>query len=525
MDFYFEEINKEVLQRDILSNQDNESLLSVNNLSMQYDILYLICNVPFFNAASLYEIFAFCEKKNSVAKMVERLLQKGYVKTLKVPKHSDNYTTLFYITDKGHQLVSSCYPNCLPYKKKSGKNLEKIGVHDYGVGYSYLTYLHSPFLVTPEYEAANTLNKKYMSDAKAMTNSVRHDAILTLREKDTQQFYARAYIEHDTGTETASTLCYKILSYADLGITSANNHGDILHFVFRRPYAQTPSKFSFHQTKKLLDLLGDGELLTELYRKNLSADLLLLTKELLSLPDANLTGGTREDLLSYHKRLMDCQEPSYILYCKNYQLSFCYARRNLIIKYFMRHLKEETSDLYHLFFDIRKGFRITASGCATLTDDLPYFYMEQYPEEIVRYEMLLSSLLGSPTEYLCHRKEYSNVRHESKLPISFYHIFHNDTYDKDICIENISHDLSFFFRMYFALNGTYNNRDTNLLWVLLVDSFEDACFFAEALNFMAPFDFIYASYMSVAFLTIGEEDFYMIDKEKQKHIIREIREY
>ena len=130
MDFYFEEINKEVLQRDILSNQDNESLLSVNNLSMQYDILYLICNVPFFNAASLYEIFAFCEKKNSIAKMVERLLQKGYVKTLKVPKHSDNYTTLFYITDKGHQLVSSYYPNCLPYKKKSGKNLEKIGINE-----------------------------------------------------------------------------------------------------------------------------------------------------------------------------------------------------------------------------------------------------------------------------------------------------------------------------------------------------------------------------------------------------------
>lgn len=525
MEFYFEKIRMETLHEDIQNNQDSTSDFLADGLSMQYDILYLICNVPFFSASSLYEIFSFMEKKNSVVKTVDRLLKKSYIKAIRVPKHSDNYTTLFYATEKGYQFIIGYYPDCVPYKKKSGKNLEKIGPHDYGVGYSYLTYLHSPFLVTPNYEVANTLEKKYMSDTKAMMSSVRHDALLTLRHKDSGDICCSAYIEHDTGSETASTLCYKILSYADLGITSKHHHGDILHFVFRRPYIQTPSRFSFHQIKKLLDVLNNNELLTELYKKNLSPELRQLSKDLLSDSSLNLQSGSREDLALYHKRLVDGQEPSYIQYCKNYQLAFCYSRRNLIIKYFLRHLKEETSDLYNLFFDVRKGFRITASGCATLTDDLPFFFLEKYPEEVMRYEMALSALLSSTTEYQCQKKEYRNVLHESKVPITFYNIFYSAKYDKDICVENISHDLSFFFRMFFALNGTYNSRDTNLLWVLLADSYEDACFFAETLQFMVPFDFIYAEYMSAVFMTVGEDEFYMIDKDKKKHVVTNIRDY
>lgn len=487
-----------------------EGAYHVSDPNIKRNLLHIVSTMPVFSPFILYDALAYQTSAAVVRKCLNRLEKSGYIKTLTIGNKDNEIRTIYYATKQGYNHISSLIPALQEFHGKQGKRLSETGMHDLGVGYTYLAYLTSPFYIEQiGYEDVTKFESSVMPKGKAMLRNVRHDAVLYL---SSDHWRGKIYLEHDTGSERLDILAGKLPQYASHHLLEQN---DILLFTFRRNNPERPACFKKGNLTRLILNMPDGMTVND-YRQQPSVpdSCLSVLAALEKFTPAFRSHWKKPQLVKMSERINAMNEINLFSYFHAAQDSFAASRRDGILKILLEAFYDERSPYAFAIGCMLSGNRVICSSCSTLPAALSFIHMQDHPETVTWLTRTLSAYYGDIT-YIDDMKTYPNPL-PGKHPLTMRNIFYSSRLHGDLSVEYVSRDISGIMRFFAIINNAYNVHSNNRSCILLVDSFKDAVRIADLTGYLYNISEIPYDRMFAAFLTRGGDHLYMVNSQHKE---------
>lgn len=467
-------------------------------------ILLSACFMGYISADTFFSSALKTGSYASFVTKVNRLIKRGYLKSLSLPKKDGNIRCVYSLTDAGYlhavQLFGSCIP---PYKeRRKSKNLLTSAMHDYSSSLNVLPFLSLSFLKTLKAEREVSFLSGKRTSYKN-NKAVCTDVLLTLitdAEKKKQ-----VYIEQDLGTEPIRTLIKKLSAYEEQGIFYTD--GQLLLFSFRKPYVQTQkSVFKPSCMEKLLPFIKDN--LKNTSKKDVPAHLQVVLSELREFfPETT----KKETLLSFTKELRANNCPLKIKHLNSFHLSLFHARRNSMRDYLLTLPKE--SRLLHAIYN---GARIGCGATPRIADTFSFLFYEEdrFLERNQDFSGYARYFPGLDIKSYEKTRSFSSNK-EGALPLVFrnvYSCYNPDGSRQYVAFEDISHDLGAILRCAYMISSF--SKDSEPVSVIMnADSAGEAISFALRFRFLFELDHPFKDRAFLYFTIRSDGNLYCVTKD------------
>ena len=469
----------------------------------------LMVDVPVFYYSLLYEILECTVPKNHARSYMLRLVDKGCVKSVHLPAKTvsdKEIQSIYYLSKAGYNSLVGFLTECCPYRSKNGQRLAETAMHDIGISAAYLSLVRSPFTAHPAYEVANMFDKATMPAGKFMRRNLRPDAVIDYYSDLT---YGKLYIEHDTGSESVSRMMDKLNLYHLHGILSATLNGtkptakkyeqNAIIYTYRKLCKNRPTCFSARKIRRLAGELGESTL--DVFTSE-DATIQKLLSDLSRWTPAVRKKWGKEELLQFADRIDKNTDPSLLRYLRYYQRKETLKRRNAAFNLLIREFKMGDRSVYYpAILEMFDGYPVWFCPYNSLTNSLPAFFMQDYPQTIDWIKNVLRPYYGE-VSYTYRRATFTN--HSGGRDLCLSNIFETES-GEHLSVEYISCDLSALIRLYAICNAEYELKSTPFNFILLVDSYKDASDILDRCNplFKMGVDRLFKSgVLDIAFLSL-----------------------
>ena len=502
-----------------------ERILDTHNLnsgclspSTGLNLSYLIRSVPLFSPFMLYEGANYKSDYKLVSAYLSRLSKRGEIMPFKITNSCEDFYKLYYITKKGYEKVSSIIPSNVAYKSrpgyasKAGKRMQNTALHDYGIGFSYLAFLLSPFTFNVNYEFQIKRNPGFLSDNKASLKSLRPDLLISAEYKDTP---FNVYIEQDTGSESIPVLINKLLSYSSYSLLNPAFLNDALIFSFRTSNPKKPDCFMPKKLSNLISLMDNNDTLYDLIQDDiLPPSLTGVSNALISLFPSKAYTLSKNDLQSLLKGVLARTGPSLYAYYKRHQYEFFKIRRNGIINSLKKAALNPPFGYIKLISYLLSGFKVYLTPTVDLIYDLPLFFPALYSD--IKKGIFDTVKISYP-----FAKPFGELTISVGAPhlpgIKFSDSFYVTGTERHIVTGYISRDLSVFIRLY-VLSAYKDALNINLTMILFTDNIKDAMYFSLMLpdkNVITKDD---TKKLNVLFCDLNSDNTYIVKEDMVKYV-------
>ncbi|MBQ7066881.1 MAG: hypothetical protein IJN92_08650 [Lachnospiraceae bacterium] len=467
-------------------------------------ILLSACFMGYISADTFFPSALQTGTYASFITKVNRLIKRGYLKSLSLPKKDGNIRCVYSLTEAGYLHATQLFGDCIPpYKeRRKSKNLVTSAMHEYSSSLNFLPFLSLPFLKSIKAEREiNFLSGKRINGKNHSAVCV--DVLLTLNTSAKKTL--QVYIEEDLGTETIRTLVKKLTAYEEQGIFNTN--GQFLLFSFRKPYTQAQKgMFKPSSIEKLLPYVGENLKNTSL--KDIPKPLQVVLSEIREyFPDTT----DKKTLLSFAKELRANNCPLKTKHLNRFHLSLFYARRNSM-REFLLSLPQEC----RLIRAIHNGAVIGCGATPRIADSFHFLFYEEtrFLEKKPDFSGYARYFPGLDEKSYEKTRSFSSGK-EDTLPLvlrNIYSCLKPDGSRQYVAFEDISHDLGAILRCAYMISSF--SKDSDPVSVIMnADSPGEAIAFALRFRFLFELDHPFRDRAFLYFTIRADGKLYCVTKE------------